>query len=356
MTSASIPQTYVGIDYHKRYSVASAVDADGQRLAEGRIEGNRPEGFRQYFAQLPGEIHVVFEACWNWCALYETLEEMCLASIQLSNPYRTRLIAESQIKTDKLDARKLAELRRGNFIAQVHIPSASSRQRKEVMRQRAFWVKQRTQLRNRIHKLLDRQRDLTLPQVSDLFGKKGMAALKKIQLATADDQMLLQQNLIMLDALNVQVREIELGLKQAAQDEASLSLLQSIPGIGLTMAPIIAAEIDDIERFQRSDKLCCYAGLVPSTHSSGGKTFHGAMLRASNKWLKWAFIEAAWVAVGCNDYFGGIYQRHRSRGKAANKAICIVARRLCKIAWHVLHEARPYQARPAPIKLSPGTL
>ena len=123
MTSTSVPQTYVGIDYHKRYSVTSAVDAAGERLAECRIEGNRAEGFHHFFAQLPGEIHVVFEACWNWCALYETLEEMGLASIQLANPYRTRLIAESQIKTDKIDARKLAELRRGNFIAKYTFPA-----------------------------------------------------------------------------------------------------------------------------------------------------------------------------------------------------------------------------------------
>jgi hypothetical protein len=62
----------------------------------------------------------------------------------------------------------------------------------------------------------------------------------------------------------------------------------------------MAAEIDGVERFPRADKLCCYAGLVPTTHSCGGKTSHGRMMPFANRWLKWAFIEAAWVAVGCS--------------------------------------------------------
>ena len=91
-------------------------------------------------------------------------------------------------------------------------------------------------------------------------------------------------------------------------------------------------EIDQIERFTRADKLCAYAGLVPTTHASGGKIAHGRMLPFCNRWLKWAFIEAAWVAVGCSDYFGTFYRKQRLRGKGANDAIAIVARRMATIA------------------------
>jgi hypothetical protein len=65
------------------------------------------------------------------------------------------------------------------------------------------------------------------------------------------------------------------------------------------------------------------AGLVPTTHSSGGKTSHGRMLPFCNRWLKWAFIEAAWVAIGCSGYFGSFYKRHRARGKGANEVITL---------------------------------
>ena len=69
----------------------------------------------------------------------------------------------------------------------------------------------------------------------------------------------------------------------------------------------------------------------------------GHLLKSRNKWLQWAFIEAAWVAVGCSSYFGGIYRYHRARGKKANIAITIVARRMCRIAFTLLKERRNFQ-------------
>ena len=121
------------------------------------------------------------------------------------------------------------------------------------------------------------------------------------------------------------------------------------------MAPVIALEIDQIERFATADRLCAYAGLVPTTHASGGKIAHGRMLPFCNRWLKWAFIEAAWVAVGCSDYFGTFYTKQRLRGKGANDAITIVARRMAKIAWKMLTEGRDYTAQaPAPKRYEPN--
>jgi hypothetical protein len=83
----------------------------------------------------------------------------------------------------------------------------------------------------------------------------------------------------------------------------------------------------------------------------------GRMLPFCNRWLKWAFIEAAWVSVGCSDYFGTFYKRHRARGKGANEAITITARRLAKIAWKLLAEERDYaKVPPKPKPLSPAAL
>jgi transposase IS116/IS110/IS902 family protein len=84
------------------------------------------------------------------------------------------------------------------------------------------------------------------------------------------------------------------------------------------------------------------AGLVPWTRASGGKVYQGSLLKSRNKWLQWAFIEAAWVAVGCSSYFGGLYRRHRARGKNANLAITIIARRMCQISWTLLKERRDF--------------
>jgi len=70
------------------------------------------------------------------------------------------------------------------------------------------------------------------------------------------------------------------------------------------------------------------------------------MVPQCNRWLKWAYVEAAWVAVGCSSYFGGLYRQQRARGKQANTAITIVARRMCHIAYQLLTEDRVYEERP----------
>lgn len=338
---------YVGIDYHKRYSVASALDDAGHVVLERRLEHRAGRAvFQQFFAALPGPKQVVFETTPNWRWLYETLEQMGgIERIVMANAYQTRIIAAAQIKTDKLDARKLAWLLRADLIPAVHIPDAATRARKEVLRQRIFWVKQRTRIRNRIHQLVTRPPGVELPQVSDLFGKKGRAALTQARLREPE-ATLLRQNLAVLDALDAQIRQAEQQIRTAAQAEADVQWLESLPGVGLIIGSVMADEIDGVARFRAADRLCAYAGLVPTTSSSGDKTYHGRTLAACNKWLKWAFVEAAWVAVGCSAYFGAIYRQHRTRGKQANTAIMIVARRMCQIAWHLLHEQRDYVERP----------
>ena len=82
--------------------------------------------------------------------------------------------------------------------------------------------------------------------------------------------------------------------------------------------------------------------LCPSTSSSGGKTFQGKLLPHCNKWLRWAFVEAAWVAIGCSAYFGDFYKRKRALGKKPNIAILATARLMARITWQLLTQRRNY--------------
>ncbi len=104
---------YTGIDYHKKYSVASTQDATGTRVSEARIDDNAPAAFAAYFQSLPEPSRGVVEACWNWGWLYDELGEIeAVEDVVLAHPFKTRLIADAQIKTDRLDARALATLLR----------------------------------------------------------------------------------------------------------------------------------------------------------------------------------------------------------------------------------------------------
>jgi transposase len=337
--------TFIGIDYHKKYSVWHAVNAAGFDLGKGRIEHHSPHDFATLVKRWPNP-RIVFEASMNWHWLYEELEQhMPAARLTLANPFKTRIIAEAQVKTDKIDARILALLLRACLVSSVHIPCKETRQRKEVLRQRCFFVRQRTMLRNRIHRLLGAQHDLKLPQCSDLFGKKGMSFLEKLELP-APAGLLLKQQLEMLKNVQLRIKEDEKALETMMSATPAQQHVLSIPGMGPILASVVVSEIDDIDRFHSAQKLCGYIGLCPSTSSSGGKTYNGKLMKHCNKWLRWAFVEAAWVAMGCDSYFGDLYKKKRALGKKANTAILCVARRMARITWQLLTQGRDYQKMP----------
>jgi len=343
---------YTAIDFHKRYSVAYTTDAAGTRVKEARID-NSPEAFASYFRTLPETHRVVIEACWNWAWLHDVLEEIdSIDRVILANPGKTRIIADAQIKTDRLDAKALCTLLRGDLIAEAHAPSYATRAKKHVLRQRVYWVRVRTQLRNRIHVILDRQRDLDTPVCTDLFGQKGLTWLRQLELPDPDGA-LLKQSLLLQDTIGAQIRELEGRMKKEHEADPSVQLLRTVPGLGPILSAVVATEIDGIERFNRADKLCAYAGLVPTTYASGGHTYHGRLLPFCNRWLRWAFVEASWTAIARSAYFGSIYQRHRARGKKANTAIMAVARRMCQISWTMLRERRNYHKVPSAKTPSP---
>jgi transposase len=341
---------YVGIDIHKRYSVCAAQDERGRTLMEARIEGNTADGFVQYLKQLGGKSKVVIEACWNWGLVYDTLEELPqVLEVVLAHPFKTRLIADAQIKTDRLDARALAMLLRGGFIARAHVPRPATRRRKNLLRQRLYWSQLRTRLRNRVHALIDRQREVELPQCTDLFGRKGMSALDGLTREGGlpePDRLLLEEHLELLEVMTCQFKDQEQAIGTDNERDPMTQHLLSLPGVGPILGAVIAAEIDDISRFADATHLCAYAGLAPSTHASGGHIYHGRLLRACDKWLRWALVEAAWVAMSCSPYFGALYRRHRARGKPANTAIIIVARRMCRIIWALLTDQRDFTPQP----------
>jgi transposase len=307
---------FIGIDYHEAYSVYNVLDVQGESLGQGRIDHAHPEDFSSLVRRWPG-CRVVFEAGMNWHWLFEILErELSSERIVLANPFKTRIIAEAQIKTDKVDARILADLLRGKLVPSVHIVGPESRQIKEVLRQRCFFVRQRTMLRNRIHRLLGAQHEVKLPQCSDLFGRKGLSFLDNLELP-APARLLLTQQLALLKELAVRIHEDEKALEGLLQETPALNYVRSLPGMGPILAAVVVSEIDGIERFPSAQKLCGYAGLCPSTHSSGGKTFQGKLLRHCNKWLRSRLRRGG---LGCHRLLGllrGLLQTQASAWQEA---------------------------------------
>lgn len=333
--------TYFGFDHHKRFTQAVAVDEAGKVLRECRVVNDR-ESLALFLKELPRPWKGVVEAGPSWGWIYDTLSQLGIEMI-VAHPLKVRAIAEAKIKTDSIDARMLAQLLRGNLIPAVYVPASEVRIQKMLWRERTWLVRMCVRLKCRIQQLLTHHH-VTVPEYSDLFGKAGRLFLEQVVLPESA-RSILDTELKLLDCYKVQIKEVQRLATEATEEHPCRPYLESLPGFGKVFAPIVALEIDNPDRFAHPGKLASYCGLVPSLYSSGGKSWYGGVGQQGNHWLKWAFIEAAWVAIRTSPYFRLMYQRLRRR-KTAQVAIIACARRLSEIAFHLMKERRFYEERP----------
>jgi transposase len=315
---------------------------------EGKVErrgtvNNTEEEFRQLLKPYHSG-KAVLEATRNWGLVYDWLEEI-LDDVALAHPLKVRAIAEARIKTDKISADILCDLLRSNLLPEAYVPNKETREAKNILRQRMFFVRVQTMVKNRIYTILDRHPEIVsqAPDVSDLFGASGMEWLRQAALPGPDDR-LLNSELGLLEILKQKISQSNGMVKELARGDKRVKLLRSIPGLGPFFSVLVAKEIDDISRFSDEKKLCAYAGLVPSTYASGGKVFHGRITKTGNKWLRWAFVEAVQPAISCDADLFAYYQRLKVK-KGANAAKAATARRLLTIVYRVLSQERLYERR-----------
>lgn len=277
---------YIGIDHHKRHSTFTCVNQQGEIIKSQKIYNTKQE-IEKFLADIrvDDEFEVVLEAGRNWGIIYDTLEEIPkIKKIFLSNPYKTRAIADARIKTDTIDSVTLAELLRGNLIPSLWIPPKELREIKNVARFRIYLVRERVKIKNRIHNIIERTH-LEKPQVTDLFGRYGREWLNNVQMPERE-RKLLDYHLDMYDYFTENIKEIERWLNQIMRGDEDIELLKTVPGIGKVFAVIIKLEIGDINRFAHQSKLHSYSGLVPSTYQSGNRIYHGRLIKRSNKYLR----------------------------------------------------------------------
>ncbi|MCL0041360.1 IS110 family transposase [Dehalococcoidia bacterium] len=335
-------ERYIGVDHHRKQSYISVMDKQGNRIKEGLV-ANQKDKVATFLsqAQCDGDSAAVLEAGRNWPVMYDWLEEL-VGEVHLAHPLKVKAIAEAKIKTDKIDARVLAHLLRSDLLPEAHVAGPEIRQVRNVLRQRMFFVRLRTMVKNRISSLLDRYPELTDGKpCKDLFSEKGLRWLKKIEVKEVD-RRILDEELELYQALKEHIGKSEHLVEELAKEDLRVKLLKSIPGIGKFFAVLIAYEVDDISRFANEKKFFSYMGIIPSTFSSGGKTFHGKLTKQGNKYLRWAMIEAIWPAIQKDADLRYYYERVRA-GKGPNPAKVATARRLATIVYRVLSQNRPYK-------------
>jgi transposase len=282
---------HLGIGYHKRYSRVVAMDDKGKIYCNNQVMNNK-KAFKDLLDFIPAkDPHAVLEAGRSWGVIYDLLEELEV-DVHLAHPLKLRAIAEAKIKTDSIDAKVLADLLRVGLIPEVYVPPKEIRLQKNVLRQRLWLVKLQTMTKNRIHQILDRNH-INIFGLTDLFGKAGRQFLASRKLPYPSEQSFLETRLDLLDYLKVQITKSEAQIRKMLSGNRYREIILSIPGFGEILSDIVALEIEDIKRFSSSSKLVSYVGLIPSTYGSAGKVYHGDLIPHGNRWLRYAFVEAA---------------------------------------------------------------
>jgi transposase len=203
--------------------------------------------------------------------------EIVSVEVKLAHPLKTRIIAEAKIKTDATDSEALAHLLRADLLPTSYAPPKEIRELRELVRLRTYLVRERAKFKNKIRAELAKR---GIRALKNPFAKRRGPALRELGIETVN------HCLDMIGALDERIRGVSRELNAKAMESEEAKLLMTIPGVGYFSALAILTEIGDILRFSDPEKLCSYAGLVPSVHQSGTTKYYGHITKQGSKMLR----------------------------------------------------------------------
>ncbi|NJK53765.1 MAG: IS110 family transposase [Leptolyngbyaceae cyanobacterium SU_3_3] len=261
-------------------------------------------------------------------------------------------------KTDKDDALKLAKLAVLDQIHPVHVPSASTRQYRRLVKYRKTLVWRMNQIHNSIRALLMAQ-GMTMPSRAKAWTIEGIKALRQhcnpIAECSIDELWKgeLDLELTLLDHLEDQHDQVEKQLNQLAKHEEQVQRLMTIPGVGRRTAEVIFTALDKPERFANARQVSAYAGLVPDQRQSGQTNKLGSITRRGSRLLRGALVEVSWMLLRFNPWAQKTYERICGGQKTRKKtAIVALARKLLVRCWAMLRDKQAWNPDGSPIPVS----
>lgn len=314
---------YIGIDLHQAFFQACAVDREGAQLWEDRLPRSA-EGFTALRARCTPESALAVEAmtpAWHFVdAIRDAVGEVCIV-----DPLKTKLKAGYAAKTDRLDARRLADALRRDSVVSIYYPPVAVRELRELCRYRHALVRTRTALVNRLRAVLLRQGLVEARRLAKARDDRWLTALALPPRARASACGLQRLLAIVRD----DSERVDAEVTAAAEADPITAQLQQLRGIGPIIGLTIRAEVGDIRRFPTGAHLASYAGLVPQVSASASRVHYGRITRRGSLWLRWALVEAAIHVSGRTDRVGKWGRRLIVR-KGALKARVAMARVLAE--------------------------
>jgi len=331
---------YVGIDLHKKLIALCVVNQARQVLLHKKMACCETETIREFFQQL-GAFTAVVEATASYEWLWELLEPLAQRLV-LAHPKKLRVIAESTRKSDKIDAKILAEFLALDMIPQAYRPTPRQRQHRVLVRQRCFIRRGITAVKNKIRRILS---DYNADR-KDLFTAEGQLYLSQVKVSPAA-RFVLEQLGEQWQQGEQRKREIDQELRRFASkgptaEKEARAALASMPQVGATTIDIVISELGDVGRFSSIKKVVAYAGLAPVQRESAGKRKELGISKQGSGLLRWALVEASWRLVRHSRRWGTAFEKlFKRRGK--KKAIVAIARRVLGVMVALMRSGQKYR-------------
>ncbi len=331
---------YSGIDLHSNNSVVVVIDEADRVMYRRRLPNELSkvtEALEPYRGELAG---VAVESTYNWYWLVDGLQAAGF-KVHLAHPARMKRYDGLKRSDDDSDAQQLAHLLRLGILPTGYIYPVAERALRDLARRRLQLVRQRTmhvlavenvQARETGARMTgDRVKRLSVQQVPALgLGEEATLGM--------------QANVAVIGTLNAEIAKLERWLLQRLEPRPEYALLGTVPGIGRILGPIILLESGPIERFAAVGNYASYARCVDSVRLSNNKKKGEGNVRNGNKYLAWAFIEAANMARRWCPEAKRFHDRKRARTNAivATKAL---AHKLARACYHMLKSREPFDMR-----------
>jgi len=329
---------YIGLDVHKSFCHATVIDEKKEIVAREKIPSEK-ETIKAFFNRFPGS-KAVLESTGVWEYIYDIMISSGVEAV-LSNPLKTRMIAEAKIKTDKIDSLTLAQLLMSDMIPTSHVPDKEIRDMRKETRERIVLKKIATSLKNHIYSELLRNGI----QYND--GVLGTIKGRKWAKAVLAEPRL-EQTFDILELTEAKINEFNRDtLLPEFKQNKNAQLLATIDGVGYYTALTVVSELDDVTRFPDTDRVVSYCGLAPTVHQSSTAVRYGPISKCGSTQLRWILIEAAHSHIThCkNKKECKLCKFHAkiSRRRGKKKAAVATAAKLIRIMYWMLKMSQPYR-------------
>lgn len=324
---------YAGIDLHSNNSVIDLLDEKDKVIFDKRLPNELPtilSALSPYQAQIQS---IAIESTFNWYWLVDGLIDAGY-SVQLVNTAAVQVYSGLKYTDDNHDARWLAHLLRLNILPTGYIYPKADRAIRDLLRKRSQMVRLQT---------------LNILSIQNLVARNIGCSIKSntIKRMTIEDvpsylpneahALAMRCNLSVLQQCHEQIKILESAVLKRVRLRPEFQSLLTVPGIGKILALTIMLETGDIHRFHKAGNFASYSRCVQSKRVSNGKKKGENNRKNGNKYLAWAFVEAAHFSIRYSDTIKRFYQRKSSKTKKVI-AIKAVAHKLARACFYVMRD------------------